>query len=65
MVDIINDEVFDDMSDFRTNSEGETVTGNSAVWAKWDNRTQTGWINRKGQPLKPWPVKENEDYLDE
>ena len=65
MVDLINDEVFDDMSDFRTNSEGETVTGNSAVWAKWDNTTQTGWINRKGQPLKPWPVNENEDYLDE
>lgn len=58
MVDLINDEVFDDMADFRTNSEGETVTGNSAVWAKWDNSTQTGWINRKGQPLKPWPVKE-------
>lgn len=57
-VDRINDEVFDDMSDFRTDSKGETVTGNSAVWAKWDNRTQTGWINRKGNPLKPWPVKE-------
>ena len=57
-VDRINDEVFDDMSDFRTDSKGETVTGNSAVWAKWDNATQTGWINRKGQPLKPWPVKE-------
>lgn len=60
MVDIINDEVFDDMADFRTNSEGETVTGNSAVWAKWDNATQTGWINRKGNPLKPWPVKEQD-----
>lgn len=65
MVDLINDKVFDDMADFRTNSEGETVTGNSAVWAKWDNKTQTGWINRKGNPLKPWPVNENEDYLDE
>ena len=57
-VDRINDEVFDDMSEFRTDRHGETVTGNSAVWAKWDNRTQTGWINRKGHPLKPWPVKE-------
>ena len=28
------------------------------MWAKWDNATQTGWINRKGNPLKPWPVKE-------
>lgn len=57
-VDRINDEVFDDMSEFRTDRHGETVTGNSAVWAKWDNATQTGWINRKGHPLKPWPVKE-------
>lgn len=57
-VDRINDEVFDDMSDFTTDRHGETVTGNSAVWAKWDNRTQTGWINSKGNPLKPWPVKE-------
>ena len=57
-VDRINDEVFDDMSDFRTDSKGETVTGNSTVWAKWDNATQTGWINSKGQPLKPWPIKE-------
>ena len=57
-VDRINDEVFDDMADFTTDRHGETVTGNSAVWAKWDNAMQTGWINRKGNPLKPWPVKE-------
>ena len=57
-VNSINAKVFDDMSDFRTDRHGETVTGNSAVWAKWDNATQTGWFNAKGRPLKPWPVKE-------
>jgi hypothetical protein len=57
-VDSINARVFDDMAEFRTDSKGERVTGNSAVWAKWDNATQTGWFNAKGRPLKPWPVKE-------
>lgn len=57
-VDSINTRVFDDMAEFRTDSKGERVVGNSAVWAKWDNETQTGWFNVKGRPLKPWPVKE-------
>lgn len=57
-VDSINARVFDDMSDFYSDSKGERVVGNSAVWAKWDNETQTGWFNAKGRPLKPWPVKE-------
>ena len=58
-VDSINAKVFDDMAQFRVDSEGnETVVGNSAVWAKWDNETETGWFNAKGRPLKPWPVKE-------
>lgn len=57
-VDSINARVFDDMSEFRSDSKGERVVGNSAVWAKWDNATQTGWFNAKGRPLKPWPVKE-------
>ena len=64
----INARVFDDMSEFRTDSKGETVVGDSAVWAKWDNATQTGWFNTKGRPLKPWPVKEQdvaEAQLDE
>jgi len=56
--DSINARVFDDMSEFRTDSKGETVVGDSAVWAKWDNATQTGWFNAKGRPLKPWPIKE-------
>ena len=56
-VNSINAQVFDDMSEFRSDNKGETVTGNSAVWAKWDNATQTGWFNAKGRPLKPWPVK--------
>jgi len=56
--DSINARVFDDMSEFRTDNNGETVVGDSAVWAKWDNATQTGWFNAKGRPLKPWPVKE-------
>ena len=59
-VDSINARVFDDMAEFRTDSRGERVTGNSAVWAKWDNETQTGWFNAKGRPLKPWPVKEQD-----
>jgi len=66
--DSINARVFDDMSEFRTDSKGETVVGDSAVWAKWDNATQTGWFNAKGRPLKPWPVKEQgvaEDQLAE
>lgn len=58
-VDSINAKVFDDMAEFRTDSRGESVTGNSAVWAKWDNATETGWFNHKGRPLKPWPVKES------
>jgi hypothetical protein len=57
-VDSINARVFDDMAEFRTDRHGESVVGNSAVWAKWDNATQTGWFNAKGRPLKPWPVKE-------
>jgi hypothetical protein len=57
-VNSINARVFDDMSEFRSDSRGEQVTGNSAVWAKWDNATQTGWFNAKGRPLKPRPVKE-------
>lgn len=43
--DKINAEVFDDMSDFTIRSEGETVVGNSAVWAKWNNATQKGYID--------------------
>lgn len=58
-VDSINARVFDDMAEFRTDSKGETVVGDSAVWAKWDNASQTGWFNAKGRPLKPWPVKES------
>lgn len=58
-VNSINARVFDDMSEFRTDGKGETVTGNSAVWAKWNKETNTGWFNAKGRPLKPWPVKES------
>ena len=57
-VDSINAKVFDDMAEFRSDSKGERVTGNSAVWAVWDNAKNAGWFNSKGRPLKPWPVKE-------
>jgi hypothetical protein len=51
--DKLNADIFDDMAEFRTDSKGESVTGNSAVWAYWDNASDTGWINVKGRQVKP------------
>ena len=56
-VNSINTKVFDDESEFVSNSQGATVTGNDVVWAKWDNKTQTGWFNAKGRPVKPHSFK--------
>lgn len=62
-VNSINSKVFDDESEFISSSKGTSVKANGVLWAKWNNDTQTGWFNAKGQGLKPHPFKENKSII--
>jgi hypothetical protein len=56
-VSSINSRVFDDETDFISNSKGKKCVANGVTWAVWDNATQTGWFNAEGHRVRP--MKEN------
>lgn len=60
-VDSINQRIYDDESDYISYSDKKIVQANDVVWAKWNNKTQTGWFNSKGRAVKAF----NEETLSE